>query len=117
MKTYPDVKYKGSEAYNSVMHADLDQLQCRKPYTIGAIEFHKKEGNAGQVKFWTDELELIEKRIASLSKYEYEIIQYTAYGWEAVHCEDTFAGARRALKEYLKNMPSIPVCIRKVRAS
>lgn len=60
---YIDCEYKGSYAYNSVMSCNKEQLRYRKRYTKGAIDFHKKEGNPGQIKFFSDELELIERRL------------------------------------------------------
>ena len=61
---YIDCEYKGSIAYNSVMSITTrENLLYRRGYTEGAIEFHKKEGNAGQVKFFEDELKLIDHRL------------------------------------------------------
>jgi len=60
---YIDCDYKWSIAYNSVMGAKRKELLYRMSYTKGAIDFHTKEGNIGQVKFFTDELNLINKRL------------------------------------------------------
>jgi len=60
---YIDYDYKGSTAYNSVMGVRREELLYRMSYTKGAIDFHTKEGNQGQVKFFTDELNLIQKRL------------------------------------------------------
>jgi len=60
---YIDYDYKDSIAYNSVMEAKRKELLYRMSYTKGAIDFHTKEGNQGQVKFFTDELDLINKRL------------------------------------------------------
>lgn len=60
---YIDFEYNGSYAYNSVMSCSKEQLRYRKRYTEMAIDYHIKEGNPGQVKFFSDELTLIEKRL------------------------------------------------------
>lgn len=61
---YVDREYKGSEAYYTVMSiTDRGSLLFRRGYTEGAIRFHKEQGNAGQVKFFEDELKLINKRL------------------------------------------------------
>lgn len=61
---YIDCEYKGSVAYNSVMSiTKKENLLYRMGYTQNAIEFHKKEGNTGQIKFFEDELKLINKRL------------------------------------------------------
>lgn len=64
---YIDREYKGSEAYNSVMSITRRaNLLYRKGYTEGAIKFHKEQGNNGQVKFFEDELKLINKRLKTI---------------------------------------------------
>lgn len=63
MSNYIDFEYDGSYAYNSVMGARREGLINRMRYTKMAIDYHVKEGNAGQVKFFTDELNLIQKRL------------------------------------------------------
>jgi hypothetical protein len=60
---YINQEYKGSYAYNSVMTARKYELLNRIRYTKMAIDYHTKENNPGQVKFFTDELKLIEKRL------------------------------------------------------
>lgn len=61
---YIDCEYKGSIAYNSVMSiTNKENLLYRRGYAVGAVEFHKKEGNAGQVKFFEDEVKLIDRRL------------------------------------------------------
>jgi hypothetical protein len=60
---YIDFEYKGSVGYNSVMSCTKSQLRYRMGYTEGAIAFHTKEGNEGQVKFFKDELNLINRRL------------------------------------------------------
>lgn len=60
---YINQEYKDSIAYNTVMYATEEQLLNRLPYTINAIEYHKKEHNPKQVKFFTDEMNLIKKRL------------------------------------------------------
>jgi len=66
---YIDIEYKGSYAYNSVMSITTKKnLEYRKRYTEMAINYHTKENNPGQVKFFSDELKLIEKRIKQYNK-------------------------------------------------
>ena len=56
--------YQNSAAYNSVMGCTTrTQLLNRKPYTLGAIEYHEREGNVEQVLFIKYALALIEKRL------------------------------------------------------
>lgn len=62
--TYIDREYKGSEAYNSVMAINYkSDLIYRRWYTVGAVKFHTEQGNMGQVKFFEDELKLIDRRL------------------------------------------------------
>lgn len=63
MSKYIDIEYKGSYAYNSVMTARRYELLNRMRYTKMAIDYHTKNNNPGQIKFFTDELKLIEKRL------------------------------------------------------
>ena len=65
---YIDREYKGSEAYNTVITATKEQLEYRMGYTKNAIQYHIKNNNPGQVKFFTDELKLIEKRLKQYNK-------------------------------------------------
>ncbi len=66
---YQTTPYQNSVAYNSVMAATTrDQLLNRKNYTNMAIEYHTQAGNADQVEFFKSDLELIEKRLAMLSR-------------------------------------------------
>lgn len=67
---YINTPYENSAAYHSVMRANIIQLQTRRPYTVNAIHFHEREGNAGQVEFFTAELALIDKRIKLLETPE-----------------------------------------------
>lgn len=60
---YIDFEFKGSYAYHNVMSETKEQLLNRIRYTKMAVDFHTKEGNEGQIKFFTDELKLIEKRL------------------------------------------------------
>lgn len=60
---YEKLDYKGSYAYNTVMGCTKEQLRYRRGYTQGAIDYHKKENNTSQIKFFTDELNLIDKRL------------------------------------------------------
>ena len=46
---------------------------------------------------------------------EYQIQQYTGYGWEEVCSEDTFREARERRNEYRENQPEYPVRIVKKR--
>lgn len=68
MSNYIDIEYRGSYAYNSVMSATREQLQCRKRYTEMAIDYHTKENNPSQIKFFPDDLNLINKRLKSYKK-------------------------------------------------
>lgn len=65
---YIDLDYKGSEAENTVKSLDLEQLKYRRRYTEMAVDYHVKENNQGQIKFFTDELNLIDKRVKRLEK-------------------------------------------------
>jgi uncharacterized protein (DUF427 family) len=60
---YTDCDYKGSAAYNSVISATKEQLLTVLPYYKNAIRYHEIEGNAGQVKFFSDGLKFINKRL------------------------------------------------------
>jgi len=60
---YIDFDFEGSASYNCVMSATNEQLLNRLPYTKYAVEYHIKENNLGQVKFFTDELNLIKKKL------------------------------------------------------
>lgn len=60
---YIDCEYKGSTAYNSVMGASKEGLKNRIHYTENAIKYHTENNNQGQIKFFTDELNLINKRL------------------------------------------------------
>lgn len=61
---YLNTPYKNSIAYSTVMGiTDKYQLLNRKRVVMVAIASHKKEENAGQVKFFSDDLELINKRL------------------------------------------------------
>lgn len=62
--TYVDLEYKNSVNCNTVMSINSkESLEYRRGYTVAAIEFHKKEGNVGQVIFFEDELKLIDRRL------------------------------------------------------
>jgi hypothetical protein len=66
-KMYIDCEYKGSIAYNSVMSINKKgNLLYRMSYTEGAIKYHKDNNNTGQVKFFEDELKLIQKRLKTI---------------------------------------------------
>ncbi|WP_063563023.1 hypothetical protein [Paenibacillus sp. O199] len=67
--SYIDIQYKGSYAYNTVFSIhDVRSLKYRLRYTEGAIMFHEKEGNKGQITFFKDEKKLILNRIKKLEK-------------------------------------------------
>lgn len=67
---YINCDYKGSIAYNSVMSINKrENLLYRMSYTKNAIKFHTEEVNAGQIKFFQDELNLINKRL-KLKQFE-----------------------------------------------
>ncbi len=61
--TYLDEPFQGSIGWSTVMTSTKEQLQVRRPFVEGAIRFHTKNENAGQVKFFTEQLELIDKRL------------------------------------------------------
>jgi hypothetical protein len=63
---YIDMEYKNSHAYTTVMSLSKEQLEYRKSYTIGAIEYHTTHNNIGQIKFFTDDLVLINERLKAL---------------------------------------------------
>ena len=54
--------------HNTVKGLDKEQLEYRRGYTIGAINHHTKENNPGQIKFFSDELKLIDKRLKQYNK-------------------------------------------------
>ncbi len=66
--SYLDIPYKGSYAWTNVKGLDLSQLKYRLPYVEGAVSYHKKEGNEGQVTFFSDELKHVKRRIAALER-------------------------------------------------
>lgn len=60
---YEKIEYKNSYAYNTVKSLSKEELLYRRGYTGGAIKFHEEENNPCQIKFFTDELNLINKRL------------------------------------------------------
>lgn len=60
--------YVGSIAYKTIMSSTLEQLKNSRKYYQLAIETHKKDKNKTEEIFFTEGLELINKRIKSLSK-------------------------------------------------
>jgi hypothetical protein len=63
-----NIQYQNSAAYHSVIGAKTaEQLLNRKRYTIGAIEYHEREGNPEQAAFFKSDLALIEKRLAKIA--------------------------------------------------
>lgn len=64
---YIDLEFKDSVHYSTVMSARKDELLCRIRYVEMAISFHTEENNPKQVKFFTDELNLINKRLKILN--------------------------------------------------
>lgn len=65
---YIDIEYKGSYAYNTVKSLTKEQLEYRRGYTQIAVNYHTKNNNPGQVKFFADELKLIDKRLKEYNK-------------------------------------------------
>lgn len=61
---YTTQEYKGSEAYKSTVGATKEQLERRKPYTLLAVEYHKKNGNKEQEKFFLEDLKLIKELLS-----------------------------------------------------
>lgn len=59
--------YQNSEAQKCTLYGTngLDQLTNRRRATVGAIEYWQAQGNAGEVQFFQEQLELIDKRIES----------------------------------------------------
>jgi hypothetical protein len=63
-KGYVVMEYKGSYAYNTVMHLHTkEQLEYRLGCSKGAVRFHTENNNPSQVKFFSDEVKLIEKKL------------------------------------------------------
>ena len=59
---YIDIAYKGSCVENKVKSIQTkENLLYRRGYTLGAIEFHKREQNPKQILFFESELKLIDK--------------------------------------------------------
>lgn len=46
---YIDSPFKGSAAYNCVMGATLEQLECRLPFANAAVAFHTYEKNGNNI--------------------------------------------------------------------
>lgn len=61
---YTTEQYEGSEAYKCTMGATREQLEIRKRYTEMAVEYHAREENTDQTKFFMDDLALINKRLS-----------------------------------------------------
>lgn len=58
------LEYENSIAYHSVAGAaTLEQLKNAKPYYEMAIDYWKQKGDEGQVKFFSDGLCFVNKRI------------------------------------------------------
>lgn len=60
------MEYIGSEAYKSVMGATLRQLIIRRKYTVMAIDYWAELKDTEQVRFFRDELKLIDERMSKL---------------------------------------------------
>lgn len=60
---YINIEFKNSQSYNTVKNAREYELINRLPYVKYAIEYHTKENNPMQVKYFNDELKLIKKRL------------------------------------------------------
>jgi hypothetical protein len=63
-----EMNYIGSEAYKSVMGATLPMLINRRLYTVFAIEYWEELKDTEQVRFFRDELKLIDKRMSQLRR-------------------------------------------------
>lgn len=62
--TQSEYNYKYSIAYNTVMSiTSRENLLHRMSLCKGAIDYHIKENNTSQIKFFQDELKLIERRL------------------------------------------------------
>ena len=68
IERYQNIEYKNSQAYHSVMSATEDQLIICKSYYEIAVKSHKQNGNKGQVKFFSDGLDLVNRRIKDVSR-------------------------------------------------
>ncbi|MDR6779380.1 hypothetical protein J2W98_003660 [Paenibacillus peoriae] len=65
--TYIDCEYKGSIANQAVMSITRkENMLYRKSMCDGAIKYHKENNNNGQVKFFEDEMKLINRRLKYL---------------------------------------------------
>lgn len=62
------MNYIGSEAYKSVMGATLPMLINRRKYTVMAIDYWAELKDAEQVRFFRDELKLIDQRMSQLRR-------------------------------------------------
>jgi hypothetical protein len=62
------MNYIGSEAYKSVMGATLPMLINRRKYTVIAIDYWTALKDADQVRFFRDELKLIDERMSQLRR-------------------------------------------------
>ncbi len=60
---YTNEQYENSAAYKCVIAATIEQLRIRRPYTLGAIDYHERHRNTAQVRFFKDELALIDSKI------------------------------------------------------
>lgn len=66
---YIDIPYRESECFKATNSCNnVEQLENRRPYALSAIHYHTKEGNPKQVAFFTEELNLIDKKLKKLSK-------------------------------------------------
>lgn len=66
---YLDIPYRESQSFKATNSCnDREQLETRRPYALSAIRYHTKEGNPKQVAFFTEELNLIDKKLKTLSK-------------------------------------------------
>lgn len=60
---YIKCNFKDSVSYNTVRNASKEELLNRLPYVEGAIKFHQNENNPNQIKYFSDQLDLIQKRL------------------------------------------------------
>ncbi|APH20907.1 hypothetical protein [Clostridium botulinum] len=62
---YLKENFKDSISYNNIITATKEELKNLLHYYEIAIEYHNKENNPNQIKFFTEGLELIKKRLKS----------------------------------------------------
>lgn len=65
---YIDLEFKGSYMETGIKAETAEQLQYRRGYTLGAIDYHQKEQNPKQIAFFESSLKLIDKRMKRIKK-------------------------------------------------